>query len=236
MGSTTTITIKDINSGKIYPIQVDRILATYGKINRNYIVEWKQNNETLKIPFSKFRKIRLAEAQVEFDKKKISAEQFLNFTQRMKALDLSYVHATIGDIIEENDEYVTVAYHVITTKCKPIDYGGPNRFTPMFLWNDETQKKDFFAIPVTFLHKMRRIDYQTIYSSRNDEVFKDNSIELKDRLSYSLNKLNEYNVFKLLDVNKYCLEVSFSEINTKEELPYSTFSKEITGIIDKIET
>jgi hypothetical protein len=39
MGSTTTITIKDINSGKIYPIQVDRILATYGKINRNYIVE-----------------------------------------------------------------------------------------------------------------------------------------------------------------------------------------------------
>jgi hypothetical protein len=83
---------------------------------------------------------------------------------------------------------------------------------------------------------MRRIDYQTIYSSRNDEVFKDNSIELKDRLSYSLNKLNEYNVFKLLDVNKYCLEVSFSEINTKEELPYSTFSKEITGIIDKIET
>ncbi len=129
------VAIKDINNGKIYPMQVDRHLASYGKINNKYTVEWK-DNILKKKPFSNFKKIRLEEADYVL-KKIINYDQYISFYKRMKAFDLSYIHSTITDIIEEDEEYYTIIYHVITTKGKEVDYGGPNKFNPIFLYHDD---------------------------------------------------------------------------------------------------
>ncbi len=47
------VAIKDINNGKIYPMQVDRHLASYGKINNKYPIELKNNidDKVLKLLF-----------------------------------------------------------------------------------------------------------------------------------------------------------------------------------------
>lgn len=70
--------------------------------------------------------------------KKINKDQFLIYTKRLNALDLSYVHATIGDIankhvsVKGDEDYITIIYHMITTKRTIVDYGVQMYLHPSF--------------------------------------------------------------------------------------------------------
>ena len=151
--STTTISIKDIYTGINNPMQFNRNLATYGKINKKYIVESKDDKLKTDILFIKFKAKRLEAADSAFHNEKISKDQFLVYVKRMNVLDLSYVHSTITDIIEEGyykenekEEYVKIIYHVITTKPTLVDYGGPNKFKPIHLYSNRKSGTYFIIL------------------------------------------------------------------------------------------
>jgi len=139
---TTTVAIKNVISGIIQPMKVNRNLATYNKINNYYSIELKESR--LETSFLNLKNIIIEEAKNAFNQEKISEKQFLVLIKRMNALDLSYKHSTITDIIEEDDTYVTIIYHVITTNKKVVDYGGPNYYKPLLLHHDDIKNKDFF--------------------------------------------------------------------------------------------
>ena len=201
--------------------------AEYNKINNKYIVE--SNDRLSKIPFSKYKKTRKEEATDAYNKNEMSKDQHLAFFKRMDALNLSYNHSTIIDIIEEDEHYITIIYHVITTNEKKVDYGGPNEFTPILLYHDDIKNKNFYTIPLTYKHKLRRADYDEYFVLKNNESFKNDSIELQRELATCLKKITEVTKFKLLDVNKNCLDLIYSEIDPDEEFPDSDYSDFITS-------
>ena len=207
--------------------------AEYNKINNKYIVE--SNDRLSKIPFSKYKKTRKEEATDAYNKNEMSKDQHLAFFKRMDALNLSYNHSTIIDIIEEDEHYITIIYHVITTNEKKVDYGGPNEFTPILLYHDDIKNKNFYTIPLTYKHKLRRADYDEYFVLKNNESFKNDSIELQRELATCLKKITEVTKFKLLDVNKKCLELLPSEIDPDEDFPDSDYSDFITSWINQLE-
>jgi len=229
--STTTVALKDISTGIISPRNVNRYLATYGKINKNYIVNIKEDE--LKIntnAFIKYKATRIAEEVLK--QKKMSKDQFLVFVKRLNAIDLSYMHATICDIIknsiEENEEYFTIIYHVITTKPTIVDYGGPNRFKPIFLYHNKEANLEYYTIPLTYLQKLKKKDYIKFYVLKNKEAFKNDTEEVQNDLAYNIKRVSEINTFQMLDVNEKCLNIILSEIISDEIFPDSIYSKNIT--------
>src|ERR1700748_1143756 len=201
--------------------------AEYNKIGKNYIVELKDSS--FKISFFKFKNKRKKEANDAYNENKMSKDQHIAFFKRMDALNLSYNHSMITDIIEEDEEFFTILYHVITTNDKEVDYGGPNKFTPIFLYHDNIKNKDFYTIGLTYKHKLRRADYDKYFVLKNKESFKNDSIELQRELATNLKKKTEITKFKLLDVNKKCLDLLPSEIDPDEEFPDSDYSDFITS-------
>jgi len=224
---TTTVAIKNVISGIIQPMKVNRNLATYNKINNYYSIELKESR--LETSFLNLKNIIIEEAKNAFNQEKISEKQFLVLIKRMNALDLSYKHSTITDIIEEDDTYVTIIYHVITTNKKVVDYGGPNYYKPLLLHHDDIKNKDFFSIPLTYKHKLCRTDYFEYFVLKNNESFKNDSIELQRELATSLRKITDVTKFKLLDVNKNCLDLLYGEIDPDEVFPDSEYSDFITS-------
>ena len=201
--------------------------AEYNKFNPYYTV--KLNDRLSKIPFSKFKNKRKKEATDAYKKNEMSKDQHLAFFKRMDALNLSYNHSTLIDIIDEDEEYVTIIYHVITTHEKEVDYGGPNKFKPILLYHDNIKNKDFYTIGLTYKHKLRITDYNEYFVLKNNESFKNDSIELQRELATRLKKETEIIKFKLLDVNKKCLDILPSEIDPNEEFPDSDYSDSITS-------
>jgi len=225
--TTTTVAIKNVISGVMQPMKVNRTLATYGKIDNNYSIKLEES--MLETSFLNLKNVIIEEVNIAFKKKLISKEQLFVTLKRMNAIDLSYRHSTITDIIEEDDTYVTIIYHVITTNKNIVDYGGPNKYTPLFLYHDNIKNKDFYSIPLTYKQKLRRTDYFEYFVLKNNKSFKNDSIELQRELATSLKKITEVTKFKLLDVNKNCLDLIYSEINPYEEFPDSIYGDSITS-------
>jgi hypothetical protein len=155
----------------------------------------------------------------------------------MNALDLSYVHATISDItqyniVQENEEYVTINYHVITTKPTLVDYGGPNIFKPIFLYYDEKTKITYYTIPLTYILTLKRKEYVSYYLEKNKEAFENDTIDIQNSLAFNIKKISEINNFKMLNINEKCLKnSSFSDIMPDEEFPSSIYSRDITCFV-----
>jgi len=83
-GSTTTVAIKDIGTGLTFPMVVNRHLATYGKINKNYIFNLKEGELNANINvFLRYKATRIAQAEEVFKQKKISKDQFLVFFKKI---------------------------------------------------------------------------------------------------------------------------------------------------------
>lgn len=239
--STATVAIKNINTGMISPIKVNRYLATYGKINKNYTVEFteSESNSKVTISFIKYKAKSIVEAEEALKQKKISKDQFLVYVKRMNALDFSYVHATISDIIEynivkENEEYITINYHVITTKPTLVDYGGPNTFKPIFLYYDEKTNITYYTIPLTYIQTLRKKEYISYFLEKNKEVFKNDTIDVQNCLAFNIKKISEINNFKMLNINEKCLKTNFSDIIPNEEFPDSIYSRNITDFVPSI--
>lgn len=138
--TTTIITLKNINDGRVFPMQVNRNLAFYGKINKNFTVGFlsTENIFTTKNNYKQFKANAWSAAEEALQQKKINKDQFLIYTKRLNALDLSYVHATIGDIankhvsVKGDEDYITIIYHMITTKRTIVDYGVQMYLHPSF--------------------------------------------------------------------------------------------------------
>lgn len=138
--TTTIITLKNINDGRVFPMQVNRNLAFYGKINKNFTIGFlsTENIFTTKNNYKQFKANAWSAAEEALQQKKINKDQFLIYTKRLNALDLSYVHATIGDIankhvsVKGDEDYITIIYHMITTKRTIVDYGVQMYLHPSF--------------------------------------------------------------------------------------------------------
>jgi hypothetical protein len=237
--STTTIAIKNINTGITSPMQVNRNLATYGKISNNVTIDLTINNSRVSASFIQHKARILKEAEEALKQKKMSAEQFLVFAKRINALDLSYVHATIGDIVEHNifkedEEYITICYHVITTKPTVVNYGGPNSFNPIFLYSDKETKITYYTIPLTYIQTLKKKEYISFFLDKNKEVFKNDTIDVQNNLAYNLKKISEINNFKMLNINEKCLNINLSDIDPKEEFPDSIYSRNLTNFVPSI--
>jgi hypothetical protein len=238
--STTTVAIKNINSGMISPMKVNRYLATYGKINKNYTMELTESNSRVTtFSFIKYKTKFIREAEEAFNQKKISKDQFLVCVKRMNALDLSYVHATISDItqyniVQENEEYVTINYHVITTKPTLVDYGGPNTFKPIFLYYDEKTNITYYTIPLTYILTLKKKEYVSYYIGKNKEAFENDTIDVQNYLAFNIKKISEITNFKMLNINEKCLKTNFSDIIPDEEFPNSIYSRDITCFVPTI--
>ncbi len=158
----------------------------------------------------------------------------------MNALDLSYVHATIGDIVnrhkivDEDNEHITIIYHVITTKPTLVDYGGGNVFSPLFLYKDPVTGTVYYTIALTYVWRLTRGEYYSYFLEKNKEVFKNDTEGVQQQLAISIKSVSEINEFKMLDVNEKCLNVTISEIISNEQFPVSTYSRDITNIIPTI--
>lgn len=224
--------IKNISTGEIYSMQVNRYLAEYGKINKNYPVEYSVGNT---VSFKFFKAERIKEANSALQKKQITPEQFHVFLKRMNALDLSYVHSHIEDIIEEHQDTYTVIYHIITTSKKDVDYGGPNKFKPIFLYHHDIKNKDFYTIALTYIHKIKRADYYNAFVFKQGEAFKNDSIDLQRKLAKNLKDIREKITFKMLNVNKQCLDLPFSQIDPAEKLQDSEYVEHITSYITHLD-
>lgn len=237
--STTTVAIKNVNTGMISPIKVNRYLATYGKINKNHTVELIEGSSRVTTSFIKYKAKFILEAEEALKQKKISKDQFLVYVKRMNALDLSYVHATISDIIQynivkEDEEYVTINYHVITTKPTLVDYGGPNIFKPIFLYYDEKTKITYYTIPLTYIQTLKKKEYISYFLEKNKEIFKNDTTDVQNYLAFNIKKISEINNFKMLNINEKCLKTSFSDIIPNEEFPNSIYSRDITSFVPSI--
>jgi hypothetical protein len=237
--STTTVAIKNINTGMISPIKINRYLATYGKIDKNYTLELIEDNSKVITSFIKYKAKSIIEAEEALKQKKISKDQFLVYVKRMNALDLSYVHATISDItqyniVKENEEYITINYHVITTKPTLVDYGGPNTFKPIFLYYDEKINISYYTIPLTYIQTLKKKEYISYFLEKNKKVFKNDTIDVQNYLAFNIKKISEINNFKMLNINEKCLKTSFSNIIPNEEFPNSIYSRDITGYVPAI--
>src|ERR1700760_1198616 len=206
---------------------INRALATCVKIKKNYTIELKES--MLETTFRELKNIIIENSNDAYNKKLISTKQHIVVLKRLNALDVSYKHSTIMHIVEEDDKYVTIIYHVITTNENKVDYGGPNEFTPIFLYHDDIKNKDFYTIGLTYKHKLRRTDYEEYFVSKNNESFKNDSIELQRELAMRLKNITKVKIFKLLDINKNCLDLIYSEIDPDEELPDSDYSDFITS-------
>jgi hypothetical protein len=183
----------------------------------------------LKLSFLRFKDARIEEAEIAHQQEKMSKNQFFVFIKRMEALNLSYQHSTITDIIEEDEEYITIIYHVITTKATIVDYGGANKYKPIFLYYDDVKNKSFYSIPLTYVHKLRKTDYFNYFVLKNEESFKIDGIDLQRKLAKSLSKIIELNKFKSLNVNKNCLDLLPSNIDPDEIFPDSEYNDFITS-------
>jgi hypothetical protein len=238
--STTTVVIKDIGTGLTFPRVVNRHLATYGKINKNYILNLKEDELNANINnFLRYKAMRIAKVEEALKQKKISKDQFLVFVKRFNAIDLSYVHATISDIIEESvedgEEYVTIIYHVITTKPTIIDHGGPNQFKPIYLYHNKEADIVYYTIPLTYIQKLKKKDYIMFYVLKSKEAFKNDTDEVQNNLAYNIKKVSEITTFQMLDVNEKCLkDIPFNEIIPDEAFPISIYSKDITCYVPSI--
>jgi hypothetical protein len=233
--STTTIAIKNIKTGMISPIQVNRHLATYGRVDKNNMVEL----DNVKIPFIKYKAKAIEAAESALKQKIITNDQFLVYVKRMDALNLSFVHATIADIlkydiIKDNEEYYTIGYHVITTKPTLVDYGGPNTFKPLFLYNEKETNITYYTIPLTYVYTLKKKDFYTLFLEKNRKVFKNDTLDVQNSLAHSINKVSEINNFKMLNVNEKCLNINFSDIIPDEVFPDSIYSKDITCFVPGI--
>ena len=96
--------------------------------------------------------------------------QFIVLAKRIEALNLSYVHAIIGDIanwrneaLNNDKDKIQIIYHVITTKPTTVDYGGPNKFKPIFLYHDMNTSISYYTIPLTYLLTLRREEYTNYF-------------------------------------------------------------------------
>ena len=212
---------------------INRALATCVKIKKNYTIELKES--MLETTFRELKNIIIENSNDAYNKKLISTKQHIVVLKRLNALDVSYKHSTILDIVEEDEKHVTIIYHVITTNENKVDYGGPNEFKPIFLYHDNIKNKDFYTIPLTYKHKLRRTDYEEYFVSKNNESFKNDSIELQRELAMRLKNITEVKIFKLLDINKNCLDLIYSEIDPNEEFPDSDYSDFITSWINQLE-
>jgi hypothetical protein len=116
-----------------------------------------------------------------------------------------------------------------------VDYGGPNKFKPIHLLYDETKKKDFYAIPLTYKHKLKSSDYSYFFVNKNKEVFKNDSTQLQHELAAAIRKVTNNVTFKLLDVNKSCLDLLPSEIEPNEVFVDNTEVNDlITGFVQHL--
>ena len=234
--SVTTVAIKDIGTGSIFPMQINRHLATYGRINRRYPINDNLFNTT---SFIKYKGKCIAAAEEALKKDLIKKDQFLVYLKRINALDLSYAHATLIDIAEEQilkegDEYVTIIYHVITTKPIVVDYGGPNQYTPIFLYQNKETNTTYYTIPLTYVQTLKKDDYLNYFILKNKQVFKDHTSDVQNNLACSLKKVSEINTFKMLNINQKCLNLNFSEIIPTEEFPDSIYSNNITDMVPQV--
>jgi hypothetical protein len=235
-GSTTTVVIKNISTGLTSPIVVNRHLATYGKINKNNILNLKEGelNANTNV-FLRYKAMRIEKAEEAFKQKKISKDQFLVFLKRFNAIDLSYVHATICDIVsesvEDGEEYFTIVYHVLTTKPTIVDYGGPNIYKPIYLYSNKETNVTYYTIALTFVQKLKKKDYYAFYVLKNKKAFKNDTEEVQNTLAYNIKKVSEINTFQMLDVNKKCINISLDEIIPDEVFPDSIYSNNITNYV-----
>ena len=197
-GSTTTVVIKDIGTGLTFPMVVNRHLATYGKINKNNILNLKEGelNATTNA-FIRYKAMRIEKAEEAFKQKKISKDQFLVFLKRFNAIDLSYVHATICDIVaesvEDGEEYFTIVYHVLTTKPTIVDYGYPNIYKPIYLYYNEETDTTYYTIALTYVQKLKKKDYYAFYVLKNRKAFKNDTEEVQNTLANNIKKVTEVN-------------------------------------------
>jgi hypothetical protein len=167
---------------------------------------------------------RIEEAQNLLKAGEMSSEQFLVYLKRMSTFDLSYSrHMVISDVVKKENGYVTIIYHVITTKGKELDYGGPNKFNPLLLYKDNIKNMKFFVAPITYLQKFKEEDYNKLFFLTKKKNFKD-SEELQIKLVNQLKDAVKTSSFVLFDVNKDCLDLVPKEIDINEKLPISTYN------------
>jgi hypothetical protein len=123
------------------------------------------------------------------------------------------------DIINQDDINVKFMYHVITTQDKIVDYGGVNKYKPIFLCKDEVKNKNFYTIPLTYLRTLTREEFVNIFKYKEKSEFKD-SLELQKKITESLIKIEkEHGAFRQLDINKECLNMDVRKIDPKEMFP-----------------
>lgn len=186
--NSVAVAIKGIGTGISFPIEVNRHLASYCKINNYYPVELKNAKFTTYISFLQYKANCLSAADKALEEKKISGDQFFVYTKRLNALDMSYVHSTVCDVIQdnimkENSVYVKVIYHVITTKPTKVDLGGPNRFKPILLYYDVNTGITYYTIGLTYERTLLKNDFINYFFLKNDQVFKNDTKEVQNNLA-----------------------------------------------------
>jgi hypothetical protein len=141
-------------------------------------------------------------------------EHMLNYTNFLATIQRGVTqHTVVTEIINQTNESITFGYYIITTKPKEVNFGGINKFKPLYLCKDLIAGKSFYTIPVMFIDTLPKEDFDNIFEYKDLSKFKDGY----DRRRNFVDSIRE------LERNK---EIEFKEIHIKNDF----FDKKIADI------
>lgn len=197
----------------------NRDFSWYNKFVKNNVVISSEVDEAITtFNFNNFIKLKINEGKTQLENEQVTKEQWLVYLERFKALDLSYVHTIILDIISKNETTIKFMYHVITTKDKIVNYGGPNQFKPIYLYTDEKGTK-FYTIPLTYIRILSKEEFVNVFKFKKESEFKDNPEAQKKITEALIIAEKKFGHFKQVDVNGDILYKNIKDIDPNESFP-----------------
>jgi hypothetical protein len=175
-------------------------------------------------------KSKINEGNILLENKQITKEQLLIYIKRLKALEISYVHTIILDIISQNETTIKFMYHVITTKNKIVDYGGDNKFKPIYLYTDKKGTK-FYTIPLTYIRTLSKEEFANAFKFKKKSDFKDDP-EAQQKLTEALIIVEKkFGCFRQVDVDNDCFHKNIIDIDPNESFPEKNECYIITELV-----
>jgi hypothetical protein len=144
----------------------------------------------------------------------ITKEHMLNYNIFLATIQRGVTqHTAVTEILNQTDESITFSYYIITTKPTEVNFGGDNKFKPLYLCKDLIAGKSFYTIPVIFIDRLPKTDFNNIFECKDLNNFKDGY----DRRRNFVDSIRE------LEKNK---KIEFKEIHIRNDF----FDKPIVDI------
>jgi len=157
----------------------------------------------------------------QLESNSITKEQFTVLNRRYTMLERSYIHYMIIDKIEEDENFITYIQHVVTTKPREVNYGGSNKFTPLYLCEDKERGITLYTIPLTYINKVSSESFYQMFIKQQLTHYPDSQSLLLQKVAVTnLIYLMNLVKFRQVDIQADIINKSAKTIDPTEIFPY----------------